>query len=151
MHGPSTVAHLLFPMLWVGTLVVAQFWTIKKLSPPYQFDSGLAQSGGAALNRGARLVLRKNSMDDIDPSFECSAFAVCTLGFHSSGAPRPLRLDSGEIDVFKWRGVSGHRPVPRLSERKSCRLSRRLARPIPDEPFPSSIWHAIAPSDCRLT
>ena len=30
-------------------------------------------------------VLRKNSMDDIDPSFECSAFAVCPLVFHSSG------------------------------------------------------------------
>jgi hypothetical protein len=32
-------------------------------------------------------VLRKNSMDDIDPSFECSAFAVCILGVSLVGTP----------------------------------------------------------------
>jgi len=39
-------------------------------------------------------VLRKNSMDDIDPSFECSAFAVCTLVFHSSGPRREVASSS---------------------------------------------------------
>ena len=42
--------------------------------------------------RGA--VLRKNSMDDIDPSCECSAFAVCTLVFHSSGPRREVASSS---------------------------------------------------------
>ena len=36
------------------------------------------------------VVLRKNSMDDIDPSFECPVFAVCTLVFHSSGPRRKV-------------------------------------------------------------
>lgn len=41
-----------------------------------------------------KVVLRKNSMDDIDPSFECSAFAVCTLVFHSSGPRREVASSS---------------------------------------------------------
>jgi hypothetical protein len=39
-------------------------------------------------------------MGDIDPSFECSAFAVCTLVFHSSGPRRGLwraRLTSNAL------------------------------------------------------
>ena len=57
-------------------------------------------------------LLRKNSMDDIDPSFERSAFAVCTLVFHSSGprrevasssTPRLARaLDSNGARVLTW-------------------------------------------------
>ena len=40
------------------------------------------------------VVLRKNSMGDIDPSFECSAFAVCTLCFtrRDRGVKLPRRL-----------------------------------------------------------
>jgi hypothetical protein len=41
-----------------------------------------------------RAVLRKNSMDDIDPSFECSAFCSLHPVFHSSEPRREVASSS---------------------------------------------------------
>ena len=64
------IGHLAFLLLWLRTR-----------------RSGVRVPPGAP-------VLRKNSMGDIDPSFECSAFAVCTLVFHSSGPRREVASSS---------------------------------------------------------
>jgi hypothetical protein len=106
----------------------------------------------------AKAVLRKNSMDGIDPSFECSVFAVCARCFtrrdRGVKLPRhppslPLCNSSMTAGDLALRAGSVERTGARAVAESLSAVTALARDPVIDDHL--HLWYAKIPSGSHLT